>query len=122
MGFDLNSLFENSTFKLIFHEVVCVLGSLYYLAPALIRLREQKENKPFSTAWNSSKNIVAVYVILAEPIFLYEDIKTGLITQVEITVISQILAIILVLASYIILRDPEKKKVTGPVTKHKWSR
>ncbi len=122
MDFGFNSLLETPTFKFVFHEVVCILGILYYLAPTITRLREKKENRPFTTSWKSLKNVVATYILLAESFFVYEDIRTGIITQTEVAVVSQVLAVAVILTAYFVLRDPQDKKVRGPVTKHKWSR
>ena len=122
MDFSFNSLLEDPSFKFIFHEVVCLLGILYYLVPTVTRLREKKAGLPFTTSWKSLKNIVALYVVLAESVFLYEDIKAGIIIQTEVATVSQVLAVAVIFVAYLVLRDPYEKKVMGPVTKHKWSK
>lgn len=107
--FDIFTLMDNPTFMFVFHEVVCILGSVYYLVPMLTRLREKKEQKPFSSSWKNLKNIVATYVVVAESIFLYEDIKTSGIINPMVAIVSQVLAIIIIAAAYIVLKEePEK--------------
>lgn len=119
----LNLNLEDPTFKLIFHESVCILAVIYFLLPILTTLREKKQGLPLSQSWNPHKNIVALYVVVAEPVFLYGDITTGVIQNVALTVGSQVLATIVVIIAYILLRDPQdKSKPHGPITKHKWSR
>ena len=73
---DFWNLFENPTFMFVFHEIVCILGALYYLPYIFTRIREKKEGKKFTVCWKDLKNIVATYVVVAESLLLYEDIKT----------------------------------------------
>ena len=40
---DFWNLFEHPTFMFIFHEIVCILGMLYYLPAMLTRIREKKK-------------------------------------------------------------------------------
>ena len=42
---DFWNLFENPTFMFVFHEIVCILGALYYLPHIFTRFREKKEGK-----------------------------------------------------------------------------
>ena len=42
---DFWNIFENPTFMFVFHEIVCILGALYYLPYIFTRLREKKEGK-----------------------------------------------------------------------------
>ena len=103
------NLFENPTFMFIFHEAVCILGALYYLPHIFTRIREKKEGKKFTVCWKDLKNIVATYVIVAESILLYEDIKTGGILNPIVAVVTQVLAIVVIAAAYILLKEePEK--------------
>ncbi|MDD7268110.1 MAG: hypothetical protein SPL15_01500 [Lachnospiraceae bacterium] len=119
----LNGLFENSLFKILFHEAICILAILYFLAPLLTALREKKEGRPISHPWNSQKNIVALYVTVAEPVFLYGDIQSGRITQLPLAIISQIAAMMIVILAYLVLRTPtDRHQPRGPITKHKWSK
>lgn len=107
--FDIFTLMDNPTFMFVFHEVVCILGSVYYLVPMLTRLREKKEQKTFSSSWKNLKNIVATYVVVAESIFLYEDVKTAGIINPMVAIVTQVLAIIIIAAAYIVLKEePEK--------------
>ena len=108
--FDIFSLMDNPLFMFVFHEVVCILGSVYYLVPMLTRLREKKENKPFSTSWKNLKNIVATYVVVAESIFLYEDVRTKGIINPMVAIVTQVLSVIIIASAYMILKEePEKK-------------
>ena len=107
--FDILSLMDNPVFMFVFHEVVCILGAVYYLVPMMTRLREKKEGKAFSSSWKNLKNIVATYIVVAESIFLYEDIKTSGIINPAVAIATQVLAIIIIAAAYIILKEePEK--------------
>ena len=107
--FDIFTLMDNPTFMFVFHEVVCILGSVYYLVPMLTRLREKKAQKTFSSSWKNLKNIVATYVVVAESIFLYEDVKTAGIINPMVAIVTQVLAIIIIAAAYIVLKEePEK--------------
>ena len=55
---DFWNLFEHPTFMFIFHEVVCILGILYYLPAMMTRIREEKEGKKYTVGWKDLKNIV----------------------------------------------------------------
>lgn len=117
---DMWNLFENPTFMFIFHEIVCILGSLYYLPYMLTRIREKKAGKKFTVCWKDLKNIVATYVVVAESILLYEDIKTNGIINPELAVITQVLAIIIIAAAYILLKEePEKNSFKSAVPNNK---
>ena len=67
------------------------------------------------------KNIVATYVVVAESILLYEDIKTQGIINPTVAVITQILAIIVIAAAYIILKEepPQKTSFKSSVANNK---
>lgn len=104
------NLFENPTFMFVFHEIVCILGAFYYLPYMFTRIREKKEGKEFSVRWKDLKNIVATYVIVAESLLLYEDIKTNGIINPMVAVVTQVLAIIVIAAAYIILKEEPQKK------------
>ena len=106
---DIWSLTENPSFMFIFHEIVCILGCLYYLPPMLTRLREKKEGKEFSTSWKDLKNIVATYIVVAESIFLYDEIKKAQISNVPTAIVTQTLAIVVIAAAYIILKEEPPK-------------
>lgn len=113
---DIFNLFENPTFMFIFHEIICILGSLYYLPHMLTRIREKREGKPYSVCWKDLKNIVATYVIVAESLLLYEDIKTQGIINPTVAVVTQVLAIVVIAAAYIILKEePEKNTFKSAV-------
>ena len=117
---DIFKIFENPTFMFIFHEIICILGSFYYLPYVFIRLREKKEGKPFSTSWKKLKNIVATYVVVAESLLLYEDIKTNGIINPEVALVTQVLAIIVIAVAYITLKeDPEKNTFKSAVPNNK---
>lgn len=105
MKFDLMGSLENPTFQFIFHETICILGSLYYLTPLVTRIREKRNNLKFTSRWDSSKNIVALYVALVEPIFLREYIQNDQIINMEVAVVTQAVAIIVIVASYLVLRE-----------------
>ena len=106
------NLFDNPTFMFIFHEIVCILGVFYYLPYMFTRIREKKEGKEFSVCWKDLKNIVATYVVVAESILLYEDIKTQGIINPTVAVVTQVLAIIVIAAAYIILKEEPPKKTS----------
>ncbi len=107
--FDIWNILENPTFMFIFHEVVCILGSLYYLPAVLTRLREKKEGKTFTVCWKDMKNIVATYVIVAESIFLYDDVKNNGIINPMVAVFTQVFAIIFIAAAYLLLKEEPQK-------------
>ena len=107
---DFWNLFENPTFMFVFHEVVCILGALYYLPYMFTRIREKKEGKEFSVCWKDLKNIVATYVVVAESLLLYEDIKTQGIINPVVAVVTQVLAIIVIATAYILLKEEPAKK------------
>ena len=109
---DIWNLFEDPTFMFIFHEIVCILGALYYLPHMLTRIREKKEGKEFTVCWKDLKNIVATYVIVAESLLLYEDIKTNGIINPELALVTQILAIVVIAAAYILLKEEPAQKNT----------
>lgn len=109
---DFWNLFENPTFMFVFHEIVCILGALYYLPHILTRLREKKEGKKFSVCWKDLKNIVATYVIVAESILLYEDIKTNGILNPAVAIVTQVLAVVIIVAAYILLKEEPEKNTT----------
>ena len=109
---DFWNLFENPTFMFVFHEVVCILGALYYLPYMFTRIREKKEGKEFSVCWKDLKNIVATYVVVAESLLLYEDIKTQGIINPIVAVVTQVLAIIVIASAYILLKEEPQKKST----------
>ena len=109
---DIWNLFEDPTFMFIFHEIVCILGALYYLPHMLTRIREKKEGKEFTVCWKDLKNIVATYVIVAESLLLYEDIKTNGIINPELALVTQILAIVVIVAAYILLKEEPAQKNT----------
>ena len=114
------NIFENPTFMLVFHEIVCILGSLYYLPYMLTRIREKKEGKPFTVCWKDLKNIVATYVIVAESLLLYEDIKTGGIMNPVLALVTQVLAIIIIATAYILLKEePEKNTFKSAIANNK---
>ena len=113
---DIWNLFENPTFMFIFHEIICILGALYYLPHMLTRIREKKEGKKFTVCWKDLKNIVATYVVVAESLLLYEDIKTNGIINPELALVTQVLAIIVIAAAYILLKEePEKNTFKSAV-------
>ena len=117
---DIFNIFENPTFMFIFHEVICILGALYYLPHILTRLREKKEGKKFSVCWKDLKNIVATYVIVAESLLLYEDIKTQGIINPMVAVVTQVLAIIVIATAYILLKEePEKTTFKSSVANNR---
>ena len=117
---DIWNLFEHPTFMFIFHEIVCILGALYYLPHIITRLREKKEGKKFSVNWKDLKNIVATYVVVAESILLYEDIKTNGIINPTVAVVTQVLAIVVIAAAYILLKEePEQKTFKSSVANNK---
>ena len=107
---DFWNLFENPTFMFVFHEIVCILGAFYYLPYMFTRIREKKEGKEFSVCWKDLKNIVATYVIVAESLLLYEDIKTQGIINPVVAVVTQVLAIIVIASAYVILKEEPAKK------------
>ena len=106
------NLFENPTFMFVFHEIVCILGALYYMPYIFTRIREKKEGKKFTVCWKDLKNIVATYVIVAESLLLYEDIKTGGILNPVVAVVTQVLAIIVIVTAYILLKEEPPKTST----------
>ena len=117
---DIWNLFEHPTFMFIFHEIVCILGALYYLPHIITRLREKKEGKKFSVSWKDLKNIVATYVVVAESILLYEDIKTNGIINPTVAVVTQVLAIVVIATAYILLKEePEQKTFKSSVANNK---
>lgn len=117
---DFWNLFENPTFMFVFHEIVCILGALYYLPYIFTRLREKKEGKKFSVCWKDLKNIVATYVVVAESILLYEDIKTQGIINPTVAIVTQVLAIIVIATAYILLKEePEKTSFKSSVANNK---
>lgn len=117
---DIWNLFEDPTFMFIFHEIVCILGAFYYLPHIFTRIREKKEGKKFSVCWKDLKNIVATYVVVAESILLYEDIKTNGIINPIVAVVTQVLAIIIIIAAYILLKEePEQKIFKSSVANNK---
>ena len=115
------NLFDNPTFMFIFHEIVCILGAFYYLPYMFTRIREKKEGKEFSVCWKDLKNIVATYVVVAESILLYEDIKTQGIINPTVAVVTQVLAIIVIASAYIILKEepPQKTSFKSSVANNK---
>ena len=114
------NLFENPTFMFVFHEIICILGALYYLPYIFIRLREKKEGKKFSVSWKNLKNIVATYVVVAESLLLYEDIKTQGIINPTVAVVTQVLAIIVIATAYVILKEePEQKTFKSGIANNK---
>ena len=115
------NLFDNPTFMFIFHEIVCILGAFYYLPYMFTRIREKKEGKEFSVCWKDLKNIVATYVVVAESILLYEDIKTQGIINPTVAVVTQVLAIIVIATAYIILKEepPQKTSFKSSVANNK---
>ena len=118
---DIWNLFEDPTFMFIFHEIVCILGAFYYLPYMFTRIREKKEGKEFSVCWKDLKNIVATYVVVAESILLYEDIKTQGIINPTVAVVTQVLAIIVIASAYIILKEepPQKTSFKSSVANNK---
>lgn len=117
---DIWNLFNNPTFMFIFHEIICILGAFYYLPHIFTRLREKKEGKKYTVCWKDLKNIVATYVIVAESLLLYEDIKTEGIINPVVAVVTQILAIIIIATAYILLKEePEKKTFKSSVANNK---
>lgn len=117
---DIWNLFEDPTFMFIFHEIVCILGALYYLPHMFTRIREKKEGKKFTVCWKDLKNIVATYVVVAESILLYEDIRTNGIINPVVAVVTQVLAIIVIAAAYILLKEePEQKNFKSSVANNK---
>ena len=117
---DIWNLFEDPTFMFIFHEIVCILGALYYLPHVFTRLREKKEGKKYTVCWKDLKNIVATYVIVAESLLLYEDIKTNGIINPVVAVVTQVLAIVVITYAYILLKEePEKKTFKSSVVNNK---
>ena len=117
---DFWNLFENPTFMFVFHEIVCILGALYYLPHIFTRLREKKEGKKFSISWKDLKNIVATYVVVAESILLYEDIKTQGIIIPIVAVVTQVLAIIVIGYAYFLLKEePEQKTFKSTVANNR---
>ena len=117
---DFWNLFENPTFMFIFHEVICILGALYYLPYIFTRLREKKEGKKFSFCWKDLKNIVATYVVVAESILLYEDIKTEGILNPAVAVVTQVIAIVIIAFAYFLLKEePEKNTFKSSVANNK---
>ena len=117
---DFWNLFEHPTFMFIFHEVVCILGILYYLPAMMTRIREKKEGKKYTVGWKDLKNIVATYVVVAESLLLYEDIKTQGIINPTVAVVTQVLAIVVIAAAYILLKDePEQKTFKSGVANNK---
>ena len=107
--FDIFSLLDNPTFMFVFHEVVCILGAIYYLVPMMTRLREKKEGKPFTTSWKGLKNIVSTYVVVAESIFLYEDVKTQGIINPAVAIVTQVLAVVVIFFAYLVLKEEPKQ-------------
>ena len=107
---DFWNLFENPTFMFVFHEIVCILGALYYLPHMLTRIREKKEGKEFTVCWKDLKNIVATYVVVAESLLLYEDIKNQTIINPVVAVVTQVLAVVVIAAAYILLKEEPPKK------------
>ncbi len=117
---DIWNLFDDPTFMFIFHEIICILGALYYLPHIFTRIREKKEGKKFTVCWKDLKNIVATYVVVAESILLYEDIKTNGIINPVVAVVTQVLAIIVIAAAYILLKEePEEKTFKSSVANNK---
>lgn len=107
--FDIFTLLDNPTFMFVFHEVVCILGAVYYLVPMMTRLREKKEGKQFTTSWKSLKNIVCTYVVVAESIFLYEDVRTQGIINPMVAIVTQVLAVIIIFSAYLVLKEEPKQ-------------
>ena len=117
---DIWNLFENPTFMFVFHEIICILGMLYYLPHMLTRIREKKEGKKFSVSWKNLKNIVATYVIVAESLLLYEDIKTNGIINPTVAVVTQVLAILVISYAYILLKEePEQNTFKSSVSNNR---
>ena len=109
---DFGNIFEHPTFMFIFHEAVCILGILYYLPAMITRIREKKEGKKYTVCWKDLNNIVATYIVVAESILLYEDIKTQGIINPVVALITQVLAIIVIAAAYILLKEEPEEKIT----------
>ena len=117
---DIWNLFNNPLFMFIFHEIICILGAFYYLPHIFTRLREKKEGKKYTVCWKDLKNIVATYVIVAESLLLYEDIKTGGIINPVVAVATQVLAIIVIATAYILLKEePEKTSFKSTVANNR---
>ena len=117
---DIWNIFENPTFMFVFHEIICFLGALSYLPHIFTRIREKKEGKKFSVCWKDLKNIVATYVVVAESILLYEDIKTNGIINPVVAIVTQVLAIIVIITAYILLKEePEQKTFKSSVANNK---
>ena len=117
--FDIFTLLDNPTFMFVFHEIVCILGSIYYLVPMMTRIREKKEGKPFSGGWKNLKNIVATYVIVAESIFLYEDVRTEGIINPIVAIATQVLAVIVIVIAYTVLKEEEPKNSFSKIANNK---
>ena len=117
---DIWNIFENPTFMFVFHEIICFLGALYYLPHIFTRIREKKKGKKFSVCWKDLKNIVATYIVVAESILLYEDIRTNGILNPIAAIVTQVLAIIVIAAAYILLKEePEQKNFKSSVANNK---
>ena len=102
---------ENPTFSFILHEGICIMGIIYYLRPMIIRLTEKKNGvKKFTTSWESLKNVVAVYIVIAESAFLYQDYITKGMINITLAIITQVLAIIVIVAAYFVLHDKNHKR------------
>lgn len=113
---DIWNLFEDPTFMFIFHEIICILGAIYYLPHMITRIREKKAGKEFSVSWKDHNNIVATYVVVAESLLLYEDIKTNGIIHPLLALVTQIAAIIVIGAAYILLKeDPQQNTFKSSV-------
>lgn len=119
MGFNIFSLLEDPTFMFFFHELICILGSLYYIAPMVTRIREKREGKPYTTSWKSQKDIVAVYIVVAESIFLYDDVNTNGIINAPLAIFTQVLAVIIIAAAYIILKEGPQVSAKNPLSSTK---
>ena len=66
------------------------------------------------------KNIVATYVVVAESILLYEDIKTQGIINPTVAIVTQVLAIVVIATAYILLKEePEKTTFKSSVANNK---
>ena len=109
---DIWNLFDDPTFMFIFHEIICILGAFYYLPHIFTRIREKKEGKEFSICWKNLKNIVATYVVVAESLLLYEDIKTNGIINPVVALVTQVLAIIVIITAYVLLKEEAPQKNT----------
>lgn len=105
------SFLESPMFAFIFHEIICIMATVYYLLPIVTRFKEKKAgNKKFTTSWEDLKNVVATYVVIIESYLLYENVSTGTIIQPMIAIVTHVITLAVIVTAFVVLRDKNKKR------------